>query len=126
MNKRFMLTFIIVFMIGCTDIDSDKKWVEIDPIQCLGNPWEVDWLQDDDFDNYPWGDAWSIEEPEKQIIKQFYGKQGITIFDVKSEVTHEEVCEACNCPQGYTLYLQISEDDTDKMLGFGYRYHDNE
>ena len=112
--------------------ETGKTWVEIDPIQCLGNPWEVDWLKahEEEFKDKPYGaygeyprdfNTLELESEEIRIIKDYYQKQGITIFDVKSEWTHEGVCDACDCPEGYTLYLLISDSDVDKMLELGYK-----
>lgn len=102
-----------------------KVWVEVDPVQCLGNPWETDWLKENnnDYDAYPRGHILVIEEPEKKIIKEYYAKQGIEILDIKSEEFSGDfdICEACSCAQGYTLYLQISKKDLQTMLEFGYK-----
>ena len=105
-------------------LNSDhKEWVKIDPIQCFGNPWEIDWVKNNQNDNlnYPknlHSQDLSLEEIE--IIKNYYNKQGIQIHDLKIKWTYDVVCEACNCPKGYTLYLQISKEDVDKMLELGY------
>ncbi|MDD3190669.1 MAG: hypothetical protein PHI66_03185 [Candidatus Pacebacteria bacterium] len=103
--------------------ESGKTWVQIDPVQCLGNPWEIDWTKshDNDYYGYP-ADIHTpeLEQEEIQIIKNYYQKQGIAIADVRSEWTHEIVCTACNCPQGYMLYLLVSDSDVDKMLELDY------
>ncbi len=95
-----------------------NSWVEIDPIQCLGNPWEIDWLKDND--DYPRDvHTLELEQGEEDIIKEYYLKQGVSILKVESEWTHDIVCEACSCPQGYTLYLLVS--DVDKMIKLGHK-----
>jgi len=103
--------------------ETDKTWVKTDPIQCLGNPWEVDWLKShgDDYAAYPKGDrSVGLSDEEIQIIKDYYKKQGIVIYDVKWELWDTAVCMACSCPDGYTLYLLISNSDINMMLEFGY------
>ena len=35
---------IIVTLTACRDDAERQVWVSIDPIQCLSNPWEQDWL----------------------------------------------------------------------------------
>lgn len=98
----------------------NKIWVEVDPVQCMENAWEIDWLQKNNntYNNYPRGHLLVIENPEKEIIKKYYEKQEITILNIKSEEYSGDimVCEACSCSQGYTLYLQIPENDLQKML----------
>ena len=68
----------IVMISGCTNNGIElpnqpgKSWVEIDPIQCLGNPWEVDWLQShgDDYSAYPRDTQTpELEQEEIEIIK---------------------------------------------------------
>lgn len=101
--------------------EKDLVWVEVDPVQCMENSWEIDWLRENnnDYGNYPRGHILVIEEPEKEIIKKYYQKQGIIIFNIKSEEYTGDfmVCEACSCSQGYTLYLQVLENDLNKILG---------
>ena len=101
----------------------DKTWVQTDPTQCMTNPWEEDWLESNNYDysSYP-KDVHTpgLEQEEVEIIKSYYQRQGITVFDVKSKQTHEVVCAACFCPEGYTLYLLISDSDVPTMLQWGY------
>jgi len=131
----FTLLLGIILIAGCVKQAVDKPkfnlpkedgkiWVQIDPVQCLGNTWEVDWMKshDNNYSAYPRDVHTSeLEQEEIQIIKNYYQKQGVTIFEVKSERTHGTVCEACSCPQGYTLYLLVSDYDIDKMLELGYK-----
>lgn len=100
-----------------------KTWVEIDPIQCLGNPWEQDWLKshNNDYHSYPHS-AYSegIDDGESIIIKDFYKKQGITVFDVRSGYGDKVIWASCSSSTGYTLYLMVSESSVDKMLNLNY------
>ena len=132
MNKIIIFTslFGLILLASCIkqgiDLpkENEKTWIEIDPTQCLSNPWEGDWIKshDNNYSGYPRDVHTSeLEQEEIQIIKNYYQKQGITIFDVKSEWTHEIVCEACSCPQGYTLYLLVSSSDVNKMLELSYK-----
>jgi hypothetical protein len=99
-----------------TQPPEETTWVEIDPIQCLGNPWEQDWLEshNNDYASYP-------RDDEFEVIKDYYEKQGIAIFDVKSERKYEIVCEACSCPRGDSLSLLVSDSDVGVMLELGYK-----
>jgi len=96
-------------------------WVAIDPIQCLGNPWERDWLErhDNDYDSYP--RDW---ERRKRIILNYYRKLGVGIQDITAHRTMEVVCEACCCPEGYTLYLYVDDKDVRTMLALGFRFEE--
>lgn len=100
---------------------SGRIWVADDPVQCLGNPWEVDWLKsnDDRYGDYPRND----DSQTKAIIKDYYSKQGIAVFDVQFAdfPPGTVVCEACYCPAGYTLYIQVDESSADKMKSLGYK-----
>ena len=88
-----------------------RAWVEIDPIQCGGNPWEL-WQQEQGV---------AYDKSEIDIIKDYYREQGTEVFEVKSKQTHEIVCEACSCPRGDTIYLLIGSQDVQKMLSLGYQ-----
>ena len=115
--------FGIILIAGCVK-EEGKTWVEIDPIQCFGNAWEIDWIQSHDGNSsaYPRDTHTPGVDPEEiEIIKDYYGRQGVTIYYVKTAVTYETVCEACTCPQGYTLYLLVDDSNVDKMLDFGYK-----
>jgi hypothetical protein len=96
--------------------EEDAVWVEIDPIQCLGNPWEQDWLKahEDDISSYP-------KDDEFEIIKEFYNREGVTILDIKGQRKYEFVCLACDCPRGDTLYLFIPGEHVDKISEFGFK-----
>ena len=84
-------------------------------MQCRGNAWEKDW-QKSNREFYP-------KEKEKEVIVAYYKKQNTTVFELKTKRTHEDVCEACTCPRGDTLYLLIAKNDEDKMLELGYKLH---
>ena len=98
------------------DPQQKNMWVEIAPIQCLGNPWEQDWLKShaDNYSGYP-------KDREFEVIKDYYKRQGIVILDVKSRQKYEVVCLACTCPRGDALYLLVNAIDSEKMLALGYK-----
>ena len=105
--------------ITSSNMDLDNSiWVEIDPVQCLGNSWELDWIKNNPNKEYPRGHILVIEKEEKEIIKNYYEKQGISILNIKSEEYTPDfaVCEFCSCPQGYTLYIQINKKDLQAIL----------
>ena len=100
-----------------------KVWMSIAPIQCLGNPWEQDWLanHDDNYDAYPRDlSKPGLEEEEKEIIQSYYQQRGVTIEAFATTEWDGAVCLACSCPQGYTMYTLVAERHEQTMLDFGY------
>ena len=101
-----------------------NTWVAIEPIQCLGNPWEQDWLENNNWDyhSYPKDPTTPGLEPEElEIIQDYYERQGVTVFEGKNVPKYEEVCLACSCPEGHTLYLLVRDQDVETMVTLGYR-----
>ena len=83
------------------DYVEGTTWVQIDPVQCGGNPW---------------GDARSSPD----VIKEYYADLGVDVFDLKVAHTHQLICAACSCPDGITLSLRVSHDDVRTMLSLGF------
>jgi len=101
-----------------------NTWVAMEPIQCLGNPWEQDWLQHNngDYGSYPKDPTTPGLEPEElEIIQDYYERQGVTVSDGMNVPKYEEVCLACSCPEGHTLYLLVPDQDVETMVALGYR-----
>ena len=96
---------------------TDKVWVLVRPVQCLGNPWEKQWLakHNNQGSQYP-------RQKEFEIIKAFFIRKNVPIFDfrVKPYMKGESLCAACDCPRGDTLYLLIHAEDASKMVRLGY------
>jgi hypothetical protein len=124
MNKQpFLSLFLagILFLVAsCVNQPSPPAtlWVETSPIQCLGNPWEQDWLNDNpaDITVYP-------RDREKQLplIKAYYEQQDLPVIQV-TLITYEDmiVCAACSCSDGSTLYLEIPEEDLPRWLSLNF------
>jgi hypothetical protein len=96
---------------------SDKVWVVIKPVQCLGNRWEKDWLS-----KHPRkGTTYPIKN-EGPIVKSYFQKRGIPILDLRElkYVNGDPLCKACDCPRGDTFYLLIDANNTPKMVALGY------
>ncbi len=89
--------------------------VYVDPIQCLGNPWDVEWLESHEYTEYP-----QTESGRLQIFEDYYEKRGVTMFDVYRELIYEDVCAACSCPTGERYYCMIDEGDVDFLLESGF------
>ncbi len=90
--------FVIPVVLDDTE---GTTWVQIDPVQCGGNPW---------------GGAYSSPD----VIKEYYAGLGVGVVDLKTAHTRQVVCAACSCPAGITLYLQVSHDDVRTMLSLGF------
>ncbi len=103
----------------------EKIWMQTEPVQCLGNPWEQDWLatKGRKYEDYPKGDPRVLEEAEKEIIRSFFEKEGIRIYKVEGVSFPDSVmlCDACDCPQGYTLNVLIAPADSARLRNFGFR-----
>jgi len=103
--------------------NNQNIWVNMVPIQCLGNPWEFDWLKKNKnkYSKYPIGHPTKIDLQEIDIIEQFYKNQGINILDIKSNLIEKNTCAACSCAQGYKLHVLVSKNNVDKMIKMGWK-----
>ncbi len=130
--KNWILPALLVSLtlfFGCTDVDlppleKGRVWVEIDPIQCMGNHWERAWLEENEGKDYPVSTDPDelVSKEEAKIINDYYQKnEGIKVFKVEAPGPAKATCAACSCAKGYMLYLQVSEDDLKKMLELGFR-----
>lgn len=93
-------------------------WVATEPIQCLGNPWQQDWLasHDDDRSAYP-----RDFESRAEIIRGFFARQGVEVRGVGRKSHQEVICRACSCSAGYMLFVLVHRADVSVMTGFGFR-----
>ncbi len=61
------------------------------------------------------------------LVKHYYLMQGVVIYNIKTSIFEEKfgheigICEAEDCPAGYTLYIQVDDTDIDTMLELGCR-----
>jgi hypothetical protein len=114
--------------------EDGKSWLEIDPKQCGSNPWEKDWEQIDI--TLPTRCQTQCAQVDKQegvdcqtkcLVQEYYSRKGIEILDVKAISYAEKfgkyisICEACDCPGGETLYIQVPILDTNGMIEMGFR-----
>ena len=125
MKARIIIAsaLILVLLSGCMPTEPDKPpicrlctWVAIDPIQCMLNPWEQEWLEEHPGEMYP------LELEEMlPIIIDYYERLGIRVIDSEIYWTHNEVCLACTCAAGYTVYFLVRKWDVGRMLDLGFR-----
>ena len=113
-TESFVLPFILEEVEG-------KIWVGRVLTQCLTNPWESDWLtnNDDDHSTYV-----SLDSDEVlKVIKNYYGKKGIVIFDAKTDMTHyRSICEGCGCSAG-AQYVLVSDNSLELSLAQGFHVY---
>lgn len=135
-NKTLIGGFIAIFILAVgfflwprqspttspTNSNGGGAWVEMKPIQCLQNPWELDWVGTHPGVTYPRGDVNIIEPAEKEIITAYYAAQNVPILEVTSAAPSEGAitCLACTCAQGYTLKLRVPARESDKMKTLGF------
>ena len=101
-----------------------RVWVATEPVQCLTNPWEADWVQDHPGEMYPRDlNSWPrrLTDEEIDIITDYYAELGVTVFDTDTAEKSRTICAACTCEEGYTLFLLVGESDVETMIGLGYR-----
>jgi hypothetical protein len=111
--------------------ENGKTWLETDPVQCAGNPWEK-WARSDASipiecsSNCKDGDARQNGDcRDKCIVQKYYSGKGIQVFDVKYASYEEKfgrvipICEACDCAGG-TMYVQVADAQADEMEALGY------
>jgi hypothetical protein len=86
------------------------------PVQCLGNPWQQEWLKQsgNNHDNYP-------REREQEVLAEFFLKRGAVIYGYRKEQVWDATCAACSCPEGNVLAVRIHQDDLAFFEQFGFR-----
>ena len=121
MMTRLLTGLLLIGLWSCNNSKESAQqapaetiWMVTQPVQCLGNPWEEAWLlaNDQKAAAYPRGEVRVVEAEEAAIIRQFFEDKGIAVYAVKGVPFPEGtmVCDACHCPQGYDLYLQVHPD----------------
>lgn len=88
---------------------AELETIEINTVQCMGNPWEQDWLKTHDAEQYPPKQS----EEAKQIIKAYYEKLGFTVYSVDFKKIADVVCLACSCTEGYVVVLTVARADAE-------------
>ena len=113
--------------ISSTQKHENKIWMETDPIQCLGNPWEKDWLESHTNDHLSYRSYYQDLGEFKIITNYYNNKHQISIYDIQYVSFEKKLgrsintCEACSCARGDTLYILINDFDKEKMLKLGYK-----
>lgn len=112
--KKLFLILLLIFIVGC--IPKNAIWLEKEPIQCLGNEWEQDYLEIKNIqaNEYPIQD-------ENKIIEEYYLKQGVKIYQIEKEKVSDFTCASCDCKRGDKIKILVSEKDINKMNSFDWK-----
>ncbi len=87
------LLLLLLLASGCTKRETDEKvWVEIEPVQCQGNPWEH---LEKDYNS------------EETALTAYYARNGIEIYGLEHLQQTGLTCLACACPRGDKYRLQV-------------------
>jgi hypothetical protein len=109
-----------------------QTWLELDPLQCGSNPWETNW--DSVQSNLTNACQAVCSQPDAPgcpvscLVTAYYQSIGITIhsfghLDFKTKFGKDiELCEACTCPAGYTIYVRVADEDVSRMQALGFRH----
>ena len=76
------------------------RWVQIEPTQCGGSPWEQAGLS----------------------LDAYLAGLGIEVHDVTTEPFAEIVCSACSCPTGERVCVLVDEPDVPLMEDGGFSH----
>ncbi len=91
--------------------EPSKTWMEFEPTQIWNKPWDFPWQ------HYGLG----MTSEEINVVKNYYQEKGIVIFDARAASWGEvAICEALDCPAGYTLYLLISNTEIPALQKLGF------
>jgi hypothetical protein len=112
-----LLLLAAPFVAAKPNPETEKVWVSMQPVDCLGNPWEKNWLahHNNQTNKYP-------RAQELQIMKGFFYKKGVTILDYRTKpyVKGDPLCKTCGCPRGDTLLLAVHGAEVPIMRTFGF------
>ena len=89
-------------------------WMKIDPVQCQMNPWEQG--------------APAVQQGEDRakreeaLLRDYLEKKvSVSMLGYMQKRTMENVCDACSCPRGDTIWIMIDEDDSAKLAPQGWK-----
>lgn len=114
--KRTVFSILLICISVQSCGEKDLVWVFIDPIQCMGNPWEQARLKE--YGNNQPGRL--TPEEELDLIEEYYEDQGVTIYRVKRTYPYNATCDACSCPRGDRIHCSVRERDIDRLLEMGF------
>lgn len=116
MKFKVVIISLVLFLFACEN--DGQIWMNITPIQCLGNPWEQAWLEANDHDY----DLWSAlsDDEELDVFEDYYEDQGIIFYDIQVSWVYGSVCAACSCPRGDVISVLVDQEDVDFLTDLGF------
>ena len=110
------------------ELTVQKTWIELEPINCIGNLCNVGWLSSyynsSNLKTEPYlGYLQGVDMTHTtEFIKDYYKKQGIVVFDVRyTSIWQELSCEAGECWEPSKLDILVSDSDVKQMLDLGFK-----
>lgn len=103
MRTKTIIILFFLFLISCENTSKEKTWVHFSETQCM-NPW----------------DHIALDDSESKI-QEYLSNNGIQIFNINIErYSYGPFCEACFCPTGRMINVEIQASDTKqaRILGF--------
>lgn len=118
-SMKLRLLIILPLLLLITFCEGDGKiWMSIDPVQCLGNDWELDWLSKNNNNFDLW--AQMTEEEQLQVFKEYFENRGVVIHDMDVTQPYEEVCLECDCPRGDRIHVLVDDAHLNQLLSWGF------
>jgi hypothetical protein len=106
----------VTLLISNNEQNQSEEWLSYKPIQCGQNPWEK-WHKD--------LNRTYIRAPtEQEIVKEYYRTvYEIEILEFKNipAPSGTNVCKACTCQRGDTIFVLVDEKNIAKMLELGWK-----
>ena len=97
-----LVGLLVLGLSGCAQKAIEERvWVELEPVQCQGNPWE------------PVGKEFS---GEADALKAYYQARGVEIYDYQYVERTLNTCTACACPRGDKYRLLVDAKNRDAVF----------
>jgi hypothetical protein len=125
-----LILLIALLLVACDDDDSSDAseagtatsapgaTLIYREVQCLGNPWEGDWVASNPGRQLP-----DDEPARRAIFESYWRRQGIDVTNISRRRSPggEVVCLGCNCPTGFEWAVQVPPNQVSAALARGFR-----
>lgn len=104
-------------------------WTFTEPVQCGGNAWEIDEVNNPQryeecyIDCEDGMDCGSPAWEELCKVRTYFLFRGIVLHDLRDVWQNGDTCAACSCPRGDTIYALVSSYDLDAILAYGFEQY---
>ena len=87
-------------------------------VQCLGNPWEADWLASHAGQQFP-----SDDLTRTMVFESYWRAQGTDVTGVQRRraPSGDVVCAGCNCPSGFEWVVRVPPGQAAAAMARGFR-----